>query len=197
MRQSDDVILALFDEYQMGFAPPDLIHSEKNAAAMLEYTIQKFGLVSISYLIDAERTLGSQLERVPPPKKLTQGELAAAENAKQHSDYMKSIAPQESFDAKVAKEKVKRQAALQAKAQADARGQLQSVIEGYQCYRTAGNGIDYGATEMVKSDLRTVKFGNDFVRTLIVVRRIIELLPDHPKAGDATKVVESLNAQLK
>ncbi len=49
---------------------------------------------------------------------------------------------------------------------------------------------------MVQNELRTVKVGNDFVRTLAVVRQIITELPDHPKMGDVARVVESLNARL-
>src|SRR5260370_42247904 len=79
-------------------------------------------------------------------------------------------------------------------------GQLAVAISGYQCYRINGGGIDYSATEMVQKELSTVvsRLPNgqrDYVRNLVVVRQIIQELPDHPKMGDVARVVESLNAR--
>ena len=147
--------------------------------------------MTISALQAADKELGDQLYRTPKPKLKSANELAAEENAKMHRDFMKSIAPQPSFEEKVQADKKKRLAAEAAKAQTDAKGRIALAISGYQCYRENGSGVDYTATEMVQNELRTVKFGNDMVRTLAVVQQIIQELPDHPKMGDVARVVES------
>jgi len=63
----------------------------------------------------------------------------------------------------------------------------------------AENPTEYNmlAKQTVQRELRTVKCGNDAVRTLAVVRQIIQELPDHPKSGDVARVVQCLNARLK
>jgi hypothetical protein len=127
----------------------------------------------------------------------TSDEIAAEKNAKMHADYMKTIAPQESFDEKVARDKQKRLVEERAKAQSTAKGDIELAISGYECYRENGFGVDYATTDAMRRELRTVKFGNDMVRTLAVVRQIIQELPDHPKMGDVTRVAERLNARLK
>jgi hypothetical protein len=199
MHQSSEDVVRVFDEFIRGFKSPDLIldsqsaEAKYNANLLLEYVVKKHGWVSITSLQEADQALGVKLYRTPPPKVKTQDQLAAEENARMARDFMASIAPQPSFDAKVAADEAQHQAAEAVKAQEDAKGHLAVAIAGYQCYRMNGAGVDYTATEMVQKELRGVRVGKDFVRTLAVVRQIIQELPDHPKMGDVARVVERLN----
>jgi hypothetical protein len=202
--QSQEDILRTADDWFRNFCPSNLVKDglsgTKNAELIMGRCLQKHGVLTISGMTEAAHELGPEGKLVlipepPAPKVKTADELAAAEIAKQHRDYMDSIRPQESFDAKVARDKQKRQAAEAAKAQTDAKDALAVAISGYQCYRLNGAGIDYVATETVQRELRTVKCGNDAIRTLAVVRQIIQELPDHPKMGDVARVVGSLNAR--
>jgi len=197
LQQTQGEILRIFVDWKNLYAPKNLIENDQTASLLVDYVIKHHGgLVSFTALNAAVTALADQVLK-PEPKPLTLDELAAIENTRMHADYMKSIAPQESFDAKVARDKQKRQAEAASKAQADAKGELARAISGYECYRENGAGVDYTATEMVQRELALVKFGNDMVRTLAVVRRIIQDLPDHPKMGDVARVVEKLNRELK
>jgi hypothetical protein len=200
MIQTIDEVRRTADDWGRNLAPADMVQNTRNAQLLVDYCLTQFGTVTAGGLTKAYNALRATLDLVPAPpapKAKTANELAAEEIAKQHRDYMDSIRPQESFEAKVARDKQKRLAAEATKAQEDAKGQLAVAISGYQCYRVNGAGIDYAATETVQRELRTVKFGNDAIRTLAVVRQIIQELPDHPKIGDVARVVESLNARLK
>jgi hypothetical protein len=198
--QSNEEMLRIADEWIRNFRPSNLVPSTKNAELILTQCLKTSGVISISGMTEAAHAIAAQLELIPTPpapKVKTADELAVEENTKMFRDYVESVKPQESFEVRVRAETAKKNAEKLAKAQADAKGQLAVAIAGYQCYRTSGAGIDYGATEMVQKELRTVKVGNDFVRTLAVVRQIILELPDHPKMGDVARVVESLNTRLK
>ncbi len=201
MNQSPEGAVQVFDEFVRGFASPDLIldansqEARNNASLLMEYVVKKYGWVTISYLQEADRTLGARLARVPAAKQPTAEEMAEKERLKQFHDYMESIKPQPDFRERAKQAQDKAQAEKNAKAQEDAKVQLAVAISGYQAYRVNGGGIDYTATEMVQKELRGVRVGNDFVRTLAVVRQIIQELPDHPKMGDVARVVESLNAR--
>jgi hypothetical protein len=202
MIQTIDEVRRMADDWGRNFAPADMLQNEKNAQLLVDYCLAQFGVVTVGGLTHAYNALRAKLDLVPAPpapKVKTADELAAEENMGMHRDYLRSVAPQESFEAKVARDKQKRLAAEAVKAQTDAKGELAVAIAGYQCYRLNGAGIDYTATEIMQTELRGVRFGNgkDFVRTLAVVRQIIQELPDHPKMGDVARVVESLNARLK
>jgi hypothetical protein len=200
MNQTVDEVRRTADDWGRNFAPADLVQNEKNAKLLADYCLVQFGAVTAGGLTQAYNALRAKLDLVPAspaPKVKTTDELAAEEIARQQRDYMDSIRPQESFEAKVARDKQKRLAAEATKAQADAKGQLELAIAGYQAYRINGSGIDYVTTEMVQKDLRTVKYGSDAIRTLAAVRQIILELPDHPKLGDVARVVESVNARCK
>jgi len=182
--------------------PADLMSTDKNAVMLVDYCINNFGVVIASNLTKAYQALRDKLDLFPPepvaaavtPK--TDDELAAEEIARQHRDYMESIKPQPSFDERVAQEKAKRLAADAKKEQEDAKAMLVVVIAGYQCYR-GPNRIDYGTTDMVQKELRGVRAGNDSVRTLAVVRQIIQELNDHPKTGDVAEIVKSINERAR
>src|ERR1700747_1039688 len=105
--------------------PADLMPTEKNAVMLVNYCIDNFGVVIASNLMKAYNALRDTLDIVPPaaPPK-TADELAREEVAPQHSDYMNRIKPQESFDARVAADKAKRQTAEAKKKQEDAKKQL-------------------------------------------------------------------------
>lgn len=202
--QSNDEVIRVADEFFRNCCPQNLVkdgpQGSTNAQLIAERCFRKHGILTISNMTEAAYELGTEgqlalIPEPPAPKVKTADELAAEEIAKQHRDYMDSIRPQESFEAKIARDKQKRQAAEAARAQEDARGHLAVAISGYQCYRLNGAGIDYTATEIVQRELRSVKAGNDPVRTLAVVRQIIQELPDHPKMGDVARVVGSLNAR--
>jgi hypothetical protein len=199
--QSNEEIIRVMDEWVRNFCPPNVVKNAKNAQLIAEYCLKKHGVLTISGLTEAAHELGAaHLELVPPPpapKVKTADELAAEEHERQYLDYLESVKPQPNFEDRVKAEQAKRQTAEATKAQADAKGQIELAIAGYQCYRVNGAGIDHAATEVIQKELRGVGVGNDFVRTLAVVRQIIQELPDHPKMGDVGRVVESLHARLK
>jgi hypothetical protein len=201
MHQSPEDVVRVFDEFIRGFASHDLIldaqseAAKQNASLLLEYVVKKYGWVTISYLQEADQVLGAKLIRYAAPKVKTADELAQEEILRQNRDYLDSLKPQPDFSAKMREVQRKKNEEKAAKAQADAKGQLAVAISGYQCYRSNGGGIDYTATEMMQKELRSVRVRNDFIRTLAVVRQIIQELPDHPKTGDVAQVVESLNAR--
>jgi hypothetical protein len=186
--------MAVMDEYQRGFAPSDLILSEKNSGAMLVYAIEKYGLVSISYLIEAEQTLGASLDRVPPPKKLTQDEIAEAFRKREFVRIQRETAEnavpfQDRF---TTAEKTKKATEDWATGQEKARADLGFIIMNYQCYGI--NHVDIGATEMVQTFLKGIAVPShdngvdgqkiDYIATAQWVRAVISELPDHPRIGD-------------
>jgi hypothetical protein len=189
LQQSDAEIFRIAKDWEELYAPANLIRDAKTAGLLVAWVIANEGIVSFTGFNHAVDALASEVLTKP----LTADELAAIENAKMQRDFMDSIKPQESFDAKVARDKQARLTAEAAKAQSDAKKQIELVISGYQCYRVNGGRVDYTATETVQRELRTVKVGNDFVRTLEVVQQIIQELPDHPASGDVAKVVQRLN----
>jgi hypothetical protein len=204
--QSNEEIIRVMDDWARNFCPPNVVKNAKNAQLIAEHCMKKHGILTISGLTEAAHELGAaNLELVPAPpvpKMKTADELAAEEIAKQHRDYMKSIAPQPNFEDRVKAEQAKRQTAEATKAQTDAKSQLAVAISGYQAYRVNGAGIDYGTTEMVQKELSTVvsRFPNgqrDYVKNLVVVRQIIQELPDHPKMDDVARTLETLNARLQ
>jgi hypothetical protein len=162
MLQSNDEILRIADEYSRGFAPTDLIHSETNAEAMLRYALEKYGLVSISYLIEAEQTLGVQLERKPQPKQPTEAEKAAKLEAKMRKDYADSIAPQTTLG----QQKTNQDRADENKKIANEKEfkQLNSLIEFEISNYTVGHAsgvTDYARTEYGRESLRKVRDSHD------------------------------------
>jgi hypothetical protein len=65
-----------------------------------------------------------------------------------------------------------------------------------------GGGIDHSATAMVQAELKTVISSKpngqrDWVRNLVVVRQIIQELPDHPAKNDVGKTLEAIKARLR
>lgn len=202
MSQTIEEAKRIAQDWAHNFAPEDLVQNAKNAGMLVEYCVINFGVITAGNLNKAYASLHDQLDLIPPvpavvPK--TSEQLAAEEIARQHADYMKSIAPQESFDAKVARDKATKQKAADDKAQLDAKASLKMKIGSYQAYGLGR--VDYLATEMVQKELSklfiTVTGKRDYVRTLEFVSRVINELPDHPRtAFDVQRVVESLNAQL-
>jgi len=191
--QSSDELIRVVDEWFRNFCPPNLVkdgpQGTKNAELILGRCFKKHGIVSISGMTESANELAPEgklalIPEPPAPRVKTSDEIAAEKNAKMHADYMKTIAPQESFDEKVARDKQKRLVEERAKAQSTAKGDIELAISGYECYRENGFGVDYATTDAM-------------VRTLAVVRQIIQELPDHPKMGDVTRVAERLNARLK
>jgi hypothetical protein len=198
--QSLDEVLRLVDEWFRVYKPENVVTNKKNATLLVDTCLTKFGLISISYLTETAEAIAGQLDLTPAPVAKTSEQLAADEIARQHRDYMESIKPQPDFHERAKQVQDKAQAEKNAKVQEDAMGQLAVAISGYQCYRINAGGIDYSATELVQKELSTVVSRSpngqrDYVRTLAVVRQIIQELPDHPKMGDVARVVESLNAR--
>jgi hypothetical protein len=153
------------------FCPSNLVKDglsgTKNAELIVGRCLQKHGILTISGMTEAAVELGAAhalISEPPAPKVKTADELAAAEIAKQHRDHMDSIRPQESFDAKVARDKQKRQAAEWAKGQEQARAQLGAAILDYACYR-GPNQADVLATEAVQRELKKVRVPAQSART--------------------------------
>lgn len=177
--QTQEEVLRLFDEYGRGFAPPDFIQNEQNAKALLNYVLEKYGIVSISYLIEAEKTLGARLQRVKQP---TPAEKAAADakrwQAKMQRDYLDSIKPQkDDFQERL---KAKQAAEARAKEQAEAEATIKLEIAGYLCNAGPGR-VDFAKTEMLRDQLRQIEVcvngKRDAVRTLAKVREALSNMP--------------------
>jgi hypothetical protein len=200
MIQTIDEVRRIADDWGRNLAPADIVQNGKNAQMLVDYCLAQFGVVTAGGLTKAYNALRDKLDLVPAPpapKVKTAEELAQEEILRQNRDYLDSLKPQPDFSAKMREVQRKKDEEKATKAQADAKGQLAVAISGYQCYRSNGGGIDYTATEMVQKELRGVRVGNDFVRTLAVVRQIIQELPDHPQMHDVARVVESLNARSR
>jgi hypothetical protein len=179
--QTKEEVIRLFDEYGRGFAPSDLVLNSQNAKAMLDYALGKYGLVSISYLIEAERTLGLQLQREKQPTPEEQAvEQAKRLEAKMREDYRKSIAPQPSFEQRVKAEQAKKAAEDAAKQQEQAESAIKSAIDSYECYK-GPNRVDWLRTNQLRADLRNIEVRingkRDAVRTLEKVREAISNMP--------------------
>jgi hypothetical protein len=83
------------------FAPEDLLHTQRNAELLTDYCINILGVVTAGSLSQAYNALRDKLDLVPPPpavKPKTAEQLAQEEILRQHADYMRSIAPQQSFE---------------------------------------------------------------------------------------------------
>jgi hypothetical protein len=63
-------------------------------------------------------------------------------------------------------------------------------------YRTNGKGVDIAASEMVRGQLRTIRFG-DAIRTLAAVCAVIAEVDDHPTLGSVQRTVEKINARIR
>jgi hypothetical protein len=173
--QSNDVVLALMDEYQRGFAPPDLILSEKNAGTMLVYAIEKYGLVSISYLIEAEQTLGAQLDRVPPPRVKTQDEIAKEFQAKElkriQREQLENAVPFQ--DRAAAAEKDKKNAETEKARQISAWKERDRLIDNYSINLGPGR-IDHSRSEYFKEQLRGIKATRNGTMDWVVVLKTVQ-----------------------
>ena len=202
LTQSNDEVIRICDEWARNFCPPNVIPNENNAKLIVEHCFAKHGIVSISGLSQSAQDLGAALDLVPEPPKLTPQQkleqAAAKEQARQRKDYLDSIRQQESFEDRVRVDEAKKKSEKATKDQADAKNQLELAVAAYQAYGLGR--VDYLATETVQKDLRgvfiTVKGKRDYVRTLEFVKRVLSLLPDHPKMGDVQRVVESLRSEI-
>jgi hypothetical protein len=212
--QSQEDILRTADDWFRNFCPSNLVKDgpsgTKNAELIMGRCLKKHGILTISGMTEAAFELGAaHLALIPEPPALkvkTADELTAAEIAKQHRDYMDSIRPQESFDAKVARDKQKRQAAEWAKGQEQARAQLGVAILDYACYR-GPNQADVLATEAVQRELKEVRApahdgkgedgkNTDYIATTAWVRAVIAELPDHPRLGDAESALKRVRENV-
>jgi hypothetical protein len=203
MIQTIEEVKRVVSDWGHQFCPSDMVHNQKNAELLTEYCITQFGTITAGGLTHAYNALRDKLDLIAPPPsapKLSTDELAAQEIARQHADYMKSIAPQPNFQDRVKAETVKREAEKNAKIQADSKAALGQAILNYQCYRENGSGADVTTTEMVQKDLRTLAVrdakGNiDYALTIAAVRVVIQEIPDHPKVGDVTRVVNAIRSR--
>jgi hypothetical protein len=195
--QSQTEVLRVVRDWAELYAPSNLIKDKRTAELLVDWVIKNDGeIVSFSGLNNAVAALGSQVLTPEPSRAELQAAADAKAEARQRRDWLDSIKPQPSFEARVKADADKRAKESAAKAQKDAAGLIQLAIEGYQCYRINGGGVDYGATEMVRQDLRTIRFGDDNILTLEAVKAVILELEDHPTLGSATRAVERVNARL-
>jgi hypothetical protein len=199
--QSDDELIRVMDEWVRFNCPPNVVKNSPNINKIGDHCVAKYGFVSIHGLTEAAHELGAaNLELIPEPKKLTVEEQAKIFQEREFKrierEKLENAVP---FDERIKAETEKKNRENAAKAQLDAKGQLEVAIDGYQCYRKNGSGVDHPTTDLMKAELRGVKVGDgkDFIRTLTAVRQIIHELPDHPEIGDVARVVEKLNARSK
>jgi hypothetical protein len=152
--QTQDEIIRVFDEYQRGgYAPPDLILDADNGKTIFEFVVAKWGIVSITYLRDAEKLLGSKLKRKKQP---TKAELAAKETAKQHADYLKSLEPQTTlYQQKLGQDRLdaNKKDAL-AKEFKNVLAQIETEIGNFSVGHASGH-QDYSGTDSGKQILRS------------------------------------------
>jgi hypothetical protein len=199
MLQSKGEILQVMTDWETFHAPKNLIKDEQTAHLLVDYIVKNHGgIISYTSLNAAAVALASQV-LTPEPKQLTVDEQAAIFQKReferiQRETLENSVPFQERFEAA---ERAKKQKEKAAGAQANAKTDIELAIDAYQCYRTNGSGIDHTMTDAMKAELRTVKVGNDSVRTLAAVRQIISDLPDHPRVGDVARAVERINARLR
>jgi len=148
--------LALFDEYSRGFAPADLLRTDANASTMINYVLDKYRVVTISYLIAAERALGTQLQRTPPVHVPTKTELAIAAEKKMRKDYLDSIKPQETLEqSKLGQARLNENAKAAIEKQIkNVNAEIESSINSY-FVANPNRGIDYGKTESGLAALRS------------------------------------------
>ncbi len=179
--QSNEEVIQLFDEYGRGFAPSDLIQNEQNAKALLDYALGKYGRVSISYLIEAEKTLGVQLQRVKQPTPAELRDAAAKkEQERMARDYRESIKQQPSFEERVKLEKAAQEAKAEEKRQQAAQSQINTLIDSYSINLGPGR-LDLSRAEYFQDQLRQIKIKKngkyDAVLTLRKVQEALSKLP--------------------
>ena len=152
--QSQEEILRLFDEYGRGFAP-SFLFTEHNASAMFNYVLEKYGLFSISYLIEAEKTLGVQLQRKKEP---TKAEIAAKLEAKMHRDWLASIAPQNTLvQEKMGQDRLDAgKRAMNEKELKNINSQIENEVGNFSVGHASGH-QDYSRTDSGKEILRSVR----------------------------------------
>jgi hypothetical protein len=164
--QTHDEVLRVFDEYQRGYATPDLILDGDNGRVMYEFVAARWGVVSITYLIEAEKMLGDKLARKPQPKVPTQAEIQAAADAKSEErmrkDYLQSLKPQHTLEQeKLSRDKLaenKRLAA--AKELKDVNASIDSEINSY-FVGNPNRGIDYSRTESGQQTMKAARDQHD------------------------------------
>jgi predicted nucleic acid-binding Zn-ribbon protein len=179
--QSNEEVIRLFDEYGRGFAPSDLIQNEQNAKAMLDYVLGKYGLVSISYVIEAEQTLGTKLQRVKQPTPAELRDAAAKkEQERMLRDFRDSIKPQPSWEERMKLEKAEQEAKAEEKRQQAAQSQINTLIDSYSINLGPGR-LDFSRAEYFQDQLRKIKVKKngkyDAVLTLRKVQEALSKLP--------------------
>ncbi len=159
--QSKEEIVRVAKDWAENSCPADLVKSDKNAEALMNYCFEQFGLILGSNLTLSYNALkaADKLDLIPEPpaqKLPTADELAQQEALRQNRDYLDSLKPQPDFSERMREVQAKKEAENAKKAQKDAEAELAVAISGYQCYRVNGGGIDYPGTEMVQKELGTV-----------------------------------------
>src|ERR1700722_15088094 len=158
--QTQDEVLRLFDEYQRGgYAPSDLILDGDNGKTMFDFVIAKWGVISITYLREAEQLLGGKLKRTKAPTQAEiEAERVAKGNARMRKDYLDSRRPQQTLE-----QQKTAQARLDSNKKAAAEKELKSInsqIEREISEHSANHpsmGIDYAKTESERDTLRRVR----------------------------------------
>jgi hypothetical protein len=161
--QSQEEILRLFDEYGRGFAPSDFLFTEHNASAMFNYVSEKYGgLFSVSYLIEAEKALGVQLQRKPQPKEPTQAEIAAKGEARMHRDWLESLKPQTTlYQQKLGQNRLdENKKAADAKELKSINSKIENEVGNFSVGHASGH-QDYSRTDSGKQTLREVRDKHD------------------------------------
>jgi hypothetical protein len=179
--QTQDEVLRLFDEYGRGLAPSDLIQNEQNAKTLFDYVLEKYGLVSISYLIEAEQTLGTKLQRMKEPTPAELRDAAAKkEQERMLRDFRESIKPQPSWEERMKLEKAQSEAKAEEKRQQDAQREINRLIDNYTINLGPGR-LDISRAEYFKDQLRQIKIKKngkyDAVPTLQKVRKALSKMP--------------------
>jgi hypothetical protein len=158
--QTQDEVLRLFDEYQRGgYAPSDLILDGDNGKTMFDFVIAKWGVISITYLREAEQFLGAKLKRTKAPTQAEiEAERVAKGNARMRKDYLDSLRPQKTLE-----QQKTGQARLDANKKAANGKELKSInsqIEREISEHVVGHpriGIDYSRTDSERDTLREAR----------------------------------------
>jgi hypothetical protein len=177
LMQSLQEVNRIFEEWKANFAPKDLLFTDANVNALVEYVALHFGgIVSITNL-DAALANLPNLKRAPKKtalerevefrtKELQRRQREAAENAKPFN-HAKGV--QQQADK-----------AAHHKQQETARNAINTAIESYECYRGPGR-RDFTLMDQRKTRLRATRDVNknaDQVKLYALIQKMILEFPD-------------------
>lgn len=183
MYQSKEEILRVFDEWGRNFAPSNFIQNEKNAKLLADYVLSKYGLVSISYLNEAVKTLTSQLDWVPQMTAKTLEDQAAKFAAREAKRIEREKLENNSkwLDEARAKADHDKEREKVAKMQADYKTRLESLIGMFAVNSSIPGRVDYSRTNSLKEKFSKVRVPGKDGKTdwLLTFQRVEKMMQEY------------------